>query len=771
MKGKAIYKILAAVYLLSSCQAKDIEYPIIQDQYLEVRISANELTLPEVDQNTRSNEIINENTINEVELIVFNGDDTYFSRKTVIDNKVALEHTADKRTIYVLANAKERIDAASSSWVAGTTTITEVLESLYQERGATIMPQLPFAMYAKLIFPNGINNNSAITSNGTNTGQPLLLKRNIAKISVTVGAELAPNFTLLRYMLCDVPKTGFIINSTVRESANKDNYDLINATVPMYSFVATQNTTMIVEAETENGIRYFKVAIKESAAQGAIGLKQNNWYKINIISKSGIGFTTVEDAINGHVLDDVSTTLEVLDITMHDFLFGSDYFIATSNSVYEQYGHKIGDNYYEICKVRLANTVANEEILGNTSIEVISGDMELHPTTISEISSAKNHTTYSILTKFSASSVSGIIRIKYKEVSKDLRIKVEPQQDLRKDQFIEIPEAVFGNIVTTGDMHWCGINDVKIFTENNEFDANTEVGVTLYLTVKANQNLFESRETEARFGRTKTGMAKVCIYQNPDNNLIYLSDDGILSVGNASKATNEKMMFFKFGSVIGVNNFTNGNAWDNSYIRFNPSNYLVGQDITKYDNSFELPGIPCYNDNDMSQMMSVSASNYHNATNIRKGKGDPCILVGLTANQIKLMSDSELNNYVSGYRMPTNSEQLSFSGLPGNDNNYPLHWWAEDDANSPEKGRAGGEFPRRNGFLGYFLPATGYITPEGKRYLNGLNGYYWTNYVAETNPGWGESPFCLEFNNTHVNPANGQGYFSEGMPIRCVRIR
>lgn len=527
MKGKAIYILLAAVYLLSSCQVKDIEYPTIQDQYLEVRISANELTLPEVDQNTRSNRIIDENTINKVDLIVFNEDDTYFSRKTVIDNKVALEHTTDKRTIYVLANVSERIDNASSSWLAGTTTITEVLESLYQERGASIMPQLPFAMYAKLIFPNGISNNSAITSNGTNTGQPLLLKRNIAKISVTVSAELAPNFTLLRYMLCDVPKTGFIINSTVRESANKDNYDLINATVPMYSFVATQNTTMIVEAETEIGIRYFKVAIKESAAQGAIGLKQNNWYKINIISKSGIGFETVEEAINGHVSDDVSTTLEVLDITMHDFFFGSDYFIATSNSVYEQYGHKIGDNYYEICKVRLANTVANEEVLGNTSIEVVSGDMELHPTTISEISSAKNHTTYSVLTKFSASSVRGFIRIKYKEVSKYLGIKVEPQLDLRNDQFIEIPEAVFGIMVTTGDMRWCGINDVKIFTENNKFDANTEVGVTLYLTVKANQNLFESRETEARFGRIKTGMTKVCIYQNPDNNLIYLSDDGM----------------------------------------------------------------------------------------------------------------------------------------------------------------------------------------------------------------------------------------------------
>lgn len=758
------------LFILWGCQNETINYTDDNETLLEVRVSANALTLPEVDNNTRFDEVYDENSITELQLIVFDENDIFLDRYTVTEGKANIPHSAEKRSVYVIANSKNIIDIASANWTKSLTTMDQVIESLYQERSVGDMPALPFVMFGKCVFPKGINNNSAITSDGTHTGSPLLLKRNVAKISVSIGTELSKTFTIKGIMLCKAPKSGYLISNVCREPAIYDNYTLSTGNNTLYSYVATAETTIIIEADVKNNngdeTRYFKIAIKESESQGAAGLKQNNWYKITLINKTGIGFASLEDAINGHVFDHIDIMLEVKDITMHDFVFGTDFFIATSNSNYEQFGHKIGNNYYEICKVKFANTSDNDAVSGNTSIEVIRGAIELDANTIADILEAKNHVTYSILGRFTEPNTKGLIRLKYNNVSKDIIFEVSQQLDLRYDQFIEIPYSVVGSI-TDQSLTWCGINDEKVFTPNNYLDINAPEGRTLYITVQNNANLFESREAIATFARTKTGMTKVCIYQNPDNNIIYLSDNGTLSIGNASKATPERMLFFKFGSVIGLNNPVTGGNWDNQYIKYNPSNQEVGTHITVFDHNFDLPGIPCYNNSDLSGKLSVTSPNYHNASNIRKGKGDPCVLVGLTSLQIKNMSDDALNTYQSGYRMPTNEEQLSFSGLPANDNNYTKHWWNE----FPDNQIAGAEFPERRGYLGYFLPAAGYITPQGERLHKGSYGYYWTNHVAETIPGWGESPFCLEFNNGHVNPANGQGYFSEGMPIRCVRSR
>lgn len=758
------------LFILWGCQAETINYTNDNESLLEVRVSANALTLPEVERNTRTAGVADENTVYESDILVFDENDLYLTRQNVVEGKVKIPYGNKKRTIYIIANARTILDQVSVNWTERQTSLNEVLESLYEERKPECMPEVPFKMYGKLVFQNGIDKNSAITDNGTHTGGPLLLKRNVAKISVSIGTELSKTFTIKGIMLCKAPKSGYLISNVCRDPAIYDNYTLSAGNNTLYSFMATQETTIIIEADVINNngheTRYFKIAVKESESQGAAGLKQNNWYKITLINKTGIGFASLEDAINGHVFDHIDIMLEVKDITMHDFVFGTDFFIATSNSNYEQYGYRIGEHFYEICKIRFANSLDNDEVLGSTSIETLSEDIELSPQTIHDIANARNHVTYSVYANFKKPTTSGWIRVRFKNVDKNISIKVEPQKDLREDQFLEIPYSVIGSIADK-TLTWCGINDEKAFTQNKFLDINSPEGRVLYLTIQNNPNLYEPRDAEALFTRTKTGLTRIRIHQNPDNNILYLADNGVLSVGNASKATTDKMLFFKFGSVIGFNNPVTGVNWDNKYIKYNPSNQEVGTHITVFDQNFDLPGIPCYNDSDLSGKLSVTSPNYHNASNIRKGKGDPCVLVGLTSLQIKTMSDDALNAYQSGYRMPTNEEQLSFSGLPANDNNYTKHWWNE----FPDNQVAGAEFPERRGYLGYFLPAAGYITPQGERLHKGSYGYYWTNHVAETIPGWGESPFCLEFNNGHVNPANGQGYFSEGMPIRCVRSR
>lgn len=520
MKTSILSQLLGLIVILTGCQSEDqFTAPIISSQ-LEVRVSANTLALPEVDHNTEFGNQYDENTIREIQLIVFDERDTYLDSYNVINNKVSIPRTPNKRTIYVVANAQEALDQASAQWTPKITTIDQVLESLYQERNETDMPQFPFAMYAKLMFPNGINNNSAITDNGTHTGSPLLLKRNVAKVTVTTSPILASSFKIKQLMLCKAPKSGYLIKSSVRDITNVSNYKLTNASNSLYSYVASAETTIIIEADVINNdiqeTRYFKIAIKESAAHGANGLQQNHWYKITLNSKTGIGFATLDQAIHGHVFDHIETTMEVSDITMHDFIFGKDLFIATSNSHYEQYGYKTEEHYYEICKVRFANITSSNAILGTTSIQVISGAVALHPHTIAEIEKAQNNVTYSVMAKFTAPATYACIRIQFDTLSKDILIKTQPQPDNRSDQFIEIPNSVVGTI-TDHTLTWCGINDAKTFTQNKILDTNTAAGSTLYLTLQGTSVMHAAREVIAFFSRTKTGMTKVSVYQNQIN--------------------------------------------------------------------------------------------------------------------------------------------------------------------------------------------------------------------------------------------------------------
>lgn len=514
MKTSILSKLMALFFILTGCQSED---QFITSPLLEVRVSANILALPEVDHNTEFVNQYDENTIREIQLIVFDEHDTYLDCYGVINNRVRIPHTPKKRTIYAVANAQETLSQASTQWTPKITTIDQVLESLYLERNEIDMPQFPFAMYAKLIFPNGINNNSAITDNGTHTGSPLLLKRNVAKVTVTTSPILANSFKIKQLMLCKAPKSGYLIKSSVRDITNVSNYKLINASNSLYSYVASAETTIIIEADVINNdmqeTRYFKIAIKESAAHGANGLRQNHWYKITLNSKTGIGFATLDEAIHGHVFDHIETTMEVSDITMHDFIFGKDLFIATSNSHYEQHGYKTEEHYYEICKVRFANITSSNDILGTTSIQVINGAIELHPHTITEIGKAQNNVTYSVMAKFTAPTTYARIRMQFDMLSKDILIKTQPQPDNRYDQFIEIPNSVVGSIADH-TLTWCGINDEKAFTQNKVLDTNTATGNTLYLTIQGTSIIQAPREVIAFFSRAKTGMTKVSVYQN-----------------------------------------------------------------------------------------------------------------------------------------------------------------------------------------------------------------------------------------------------------------
>jgi uncharacterized protein (TIGR02145 family) len=226
--------------------------------------------------------------------------------------------------------------------------------------------------------------------------------------------------------------------------------------------------------------------------------------------------------------------------------------------------------------------------------------------------------------------------------------------------------------------------------------------------------------------------------------ILYLDDDGVLQVGTWGvelTASNylEKMLWFKFGSVVGFDltgNFTSGSM---TAIKFNPST------VTPTD----YGTIPVYAYD--SAIRDVSASTWHNSTNVPLGKGDPCRLVGLTAAQVKAGSIDS-----GQYRLPTNAENVAFVGISAYQSAGSAYYtWT---AGSPGVGT----FPAGNA-PGISLPAAGFRTMSGSVYSQGTEGRFWSSTVANSTSG-----YRMYFNSTVVYSTNID-YYAVGYAVRCVR--
>ncbi len=272
------------------------------------------------------------------------------------------------------------------------------------------------------------------------------------------------------------------------------------------------------------------------------------------------------------------------------------------------------------------------------------------------------------------------------------------------------------------------------------------------------------------------------------DDILYLDANGRLSVGKFSDGTVNisNLLLFKFGSVIGFNaNEPSGNfALDD--ILFNPSALVVGTDITAYYDPATygdiLPGIPAFVPADYTTggIRNISEDSYHNAANIRTGKGDPCRLVGLAANKVNELSHSELNNHRSGWRMPTAKEQANFIGgepggaweswQPGTTYNGPINasYPYYDHATSGATGTANdphtGSFPVVDCFQSQYssvLPATGYVF-YGIYNSDFRAGEYWSSTLYDNN-----NAYRLSFDASRVFLDQHQFFY--GFAVRCIR--
>ena len=248
-------------------------------------------------------------------------------------------------------------------------------------------------------------------------------------------------------------------------------------------------------------------------------------------------------------------------------------------------------------------------------------------------------------------------------------------------------------------------------------------------------------------------------------------------------------LFFKFGGVIGIEgNFALFNNAGTD-IRFNPTTTGSGSYTS-------FASVPSYVSTDL--VKNVSVNSYHNLTNIKLGKGDPCRLIGMEVNEILGFPDDAAlyareaalkATGEGGWRLPTPMENLRFSGLPGNEDSYDDHWWdcqgtgpnispfGDPGSLDPYKQNVeGGEFPTRDSNNSVpdgarFLPNAGHIDNAGSHdgYPSGFpsassRSYYWSGDPGNNSFG---GAFYFHFELVYpMYTMSSQGY---GATVRCVR--
>jgi hypothetical protein len=334
-------------------------------------------------------------------------------------------------------------------------------------------------------------------------------------------------------------------------------------------------------------------------------------------------------------------------------------------------------------------------------------------------------------------------------------------------------------------------------------------GTTLTVTTTANYTYAVRSATVTLIVTNATGTdtAEVTItqdtYTGGENHVLYYTgdaryplkvgrwdtsltaEDEALGVIRLTEADRSKVALFKFGSVIGVSSSggPDGDTWDNAYIKFNPSNLIVGQDILYYkdhENDTKVPAIPCFDEDDFNTgYRNVSDSAYHNATNIaNNGKGDPCKLAGM--DMTRKNEAGYLANYDSGWRLPTLQENRMFVGVThwnfngGYDTEdtaiYKISPTTEWTLSNPGTGifpsnGAREEDPR--------LPAVGHVGSSlfGTTYGVGVDAYYWTS-TAERIDDYYPDPevaaWSLEFHYDRLSTDALHGSES-GNAVRCIR--
>ncbi len=149
------------------------------------------------------------------------------------------------------------------------------------------------------------------------------------------------------------------------------------------------------------------------------------------------------------------------------------------------------------------------------------------------------------------------------------------------------------------------------------------------------------------------------IWGGDDAHILYFNGDQLATGKWGTEIMNtNQMALFKFGSVVGIDceDVTGtDDGFDPTDVKWNPSTATINAwgDIPSYSSDD-------YNNN----LRNVSAPEYMTLANVKAGKGDPCMLVGYTADQIKGWDQAAFDAAMAAaqWRLPTMRENANFIG-------------------------------------------------------------------------------------------------------------
>jgi hypothetical protein len=272
--------------------------------------------------------------------------------------------------------------------------------------------------------------------------------------------------------------------------------------------------------------------------------------------------------------------------------------------------------------------------------------------------------------------------------------------------------------------------------------------------------------------------------------ILYLAADGKLQAGITGTVTQSNILFFKGGGVIGLTGSVDDDPYGTNDIKFNPSAVILTADWAT---------IPRYEGSDWPAIKNVSDPAYVTLENLKKGKGDPCMLVGYDAATIKGWDQTAFDTAMAAaqWRLPTDLESNSFVGGPalpimpatvpywrdftiadqryqfmvsaGTANQYTYPTGATSTAPKYNNFTTGtppiAKFPLvAQGTLtagAYSIMGQGYLSWRNGTYINNVRGHYWTSAVNNTS-----QAYFMLFDSLYI--ASYVADASYGFGVRCV---
>jgi uncharacterized protein (TIGR02145 family) len=242
--------------------------------------------------------------------------------------------------------------------------------------------------------------------------------------------------------------------------------------------------------------------------------------------------------------------------------------------------------------------------------------------------------------------------------------------------------------------------------------------------------------------------------------MLYFDSNNRLQVGTwPDQANASNIAFFKFGSVVGLTKKDDNDTWGAGDIKFNPTataNSTWEVSATGYTN---IPAWLNYTKSISTYGVTANA-NYitntvHTLDNVKKGWGDPCMLVGLTGAEVAKRTTIP----TGAYRMPTNAENSALFGHTSTAaDNQILNGYIQISGSS-----AGVTAYSPNNDM--ILPVVGYRLSDGNPVNQGTQVGYWSATPSSNNGGYN---LFIKVSGSELTPSNSVGG-QNAYPIRCVK--